>query len=272
MHPELFHITIFGREYIVLSYSFFLMLTAITLLIGGSICSKKQGLEPGKSTLYILFGLLSLIMSARLMHWLTSPSSFEHGITDLFSLTRTNLSGYAGLLITIPTMALALSRKHISTWKLADSITPALALAACLAKLGCLLNGCCYGVPTNLPWAIQLTTDQQNLSQVISGNIGLFDSPLPVHPIQGYEALAALTGGVLAMFILRRHAPNGVTFLAFMIWFSAWRWITYPLLQSSALNSYPPWLYPTFYSFVIIGSCLAIAVKYYYQRKNQEIN
>jgi prolipoprotein diacylglyceryltransferase len=37
-------------------------------------------------------------------------------------------------------------RKHqIPTWKLADIVAPSIALGLCLGRVGCLLNGCCYG-------------------------------------------------------------------------------------------------------------------------------
>ena len=37
-------------------------------------------------------------------------------------------------------------RKHnLSTWKVVDIIAPAVALGLCFGRIGCLLNGCCYG-------------------------------------------------------------------------------------------------------------------------------
>jgi phosphatidylglycerol:prolipoprotein diacylglycerol transferase len=38
-----------------------------------------------------------------------------------------------------------LRRNNISFWKTADVIAPALAIGVCLGRIGCLLNGCCYG-------------------------------------------------------------------------------------------------------------------------------
>jgi phosphatidylglycerol---prolipoprotein diacylglyceryl transferase len=39
-----------------------------------------------------------------------------------------------------------LLRKYkVSTWKMADIIAPCAALGLCLGRIGCLLNGCCYG-------------------------------------------------------------------------------------------------------------------------------
>lgn len=36
-------------------------------------------------------------------------------------------------------------KHHLSTWQLADILAPAVALGLCLGRIGCLLNGCCYG-------------------------------------------------------------------------------------------------------------------------------
>jgi phosphatidylglycerol:prolipoprotein diacylglycerol transferase len=37
-------------------------------------------------------------------------------------------------------------RKHgISTWKVLDIVAPSVAMGLCLGRVGCLLNGCCYG-------------------------------------------------------------------------------------------------------------------------------
>jgi phosphatidylglycerol:prolipoprotein diacylglycerol transferase len=33
-------------------------------------------------------------------------------------------------------------------------VAPILALGEAIARIGCLLNGCCYGYITNLPWAL----------------------------------------------------------------------------------------------------------------------
>ncbi len=43
-------------------------------------------------------------------------------------------------------------RKHaLSTWKLADIIAPSIAMGLCLGRLGCFLNGCCYGQVATCP-------------------------------------------------------------------------------------------------------------------------
>src|SRR5262249_13034021 len=37
-------------------------------------------------------------------------------------------------------------RKHgLSTWQLADIVAPSVAIGLCLGRIGCFLNGCCWG-------------------------------------------------------------------------------------------------------------------------------
>jgi phosphatidylglycerol:prolipoprotein diacylglycerol transferase len=64
---------------------------------------------------------------------------------------------YGGLLGGVVGYALGyrfVLRKHnSSTWKVADIVAPSLALGLALGRVGCLLNGCCYGniAPTDCP-------------------------------------------------------------------------------------------------------------------------
>src|SRR5581483_5087257 len=38
-----------------------------------------------------------------------------------------------------------LRRFNVSAWKLADALAPSIAIGLCLGRIGCFLNGCCYG-------------------------------------------------------------------------------------------------------------------------------
>ena len=67
-------------------------------------------------------------------------------------------------------------------WKTADVLAPSIALGSVFGRIGCLLNGCCYGRPTDVPWAITFTNPQ---AHELSG------TPLdvPLHPTEIYDAL-----------------------------------------------------------------------------------
>lgn len=78
-------------------------------------------------------------------------------------------------------------------------------------KLGCLLNGCCYGKPSSLPWAI---TFPDGASGAPSG--------IPLHPAQIYEICIMV--GVLVVFkILKREHWKGTMILWFLIFYGLGR-------------------------------------------------
>jgi phosphatidylglycerol:prolipoprotein diacylglycerol transferase len=85
-------------------------------------------------------------------------------------------------------------------------------LAQAIGRVGCTLNGCCYGVETSLPWGI-VYTDPQCYAPL----------GVAVHPTQLYEiAFLLIVFGVL--FPLRkRFQPEGSFFLIYLSLYSAWR-------------------------------------------------
>jgi phosphatidylglycerol:prolipoprotein diacylglycerol transferase len=122
------------------------------------------------------------------------------------------LNGAAGGLVvfgSVPTAALAAwrfaSRRGLSLPRLADCIAPGLLLGLAIGRIGCFLNGCCYGGPCDLPWAVQfppgsppwLDQEARGLLPAVATGGGMPWS-LPVHPAQLY---AAIDAAILAMLV-----------------------------------------------------------------------
>ena len=89
-------------------------------------------------------------------------------------------------------VALWYLRKHkLPMWSVTDAFAPGIALGHVIGRLGCLFAGCCYGRPTDVPWAITFTNEYAR------ANVG---TPLniPLHPTQLYEAVGL---GLLALML-----------------------------------------------------------------------
>jgi phosphatidylglycerol:prolipoprotein diacylglycerol transferase len=87
-----------------------------------------------------------------------------------------------------------------------DAVAPALALGVGVVRIGCFVNGCCFGSVCNLPWAVTYDPGSPAFQrQLAEGLISAGSSvSLPVHPTQLYEAVTAfLAFGVL--LYLRRN-------------------------------------------------------------------
>jgi len=72
-----------------------------------------------------------------------------------------------------------------------------------LGRFGCFIAGCCFGAPTNLPWAYAYgpNTFAAHTHSIMSWTAGAHTHSLGVHPVQLYEAafLAVLAGLTLTL-------------------------------------------------------------------------
>jgi len=98
-----------------------------------------------------------------------------------------------------------------------DRVAPGVAAAMVVVRVGCLLCGCCHGVPTDLPWAIAFPMYSPAWrAHVELGWIdGAAAASLPVHPLQVYFALASCVTLALVLWLRRRVSPGIV--LAFFL-------------------------------------------------------
>lgn len=124
-------------------------------------------------------------------------------ITDVLNIAAGGLVVFGAL----PTAGLAAwwyaRRRGLPLLALADCIAPGLLVGLALGRIGCFLNGCCYGGPCDLPWAVRFPPESPPwLDQAARGLLpppgpdGALPASLPVHPAQLY---AAIDAGLLAL-------------------------------------------------------------------------
>jgi phosphatidylglycerol:prolipoprotein diacylglycerol transferase len=101
----------------------------------------------------------------------------------------------------------------------ADLVAPAVILAQAVGRVGCTLNGCCYGLPTSLPWGIVYTDPQSYgywASLALPPGMGL-------HPTQIYEIIYLLIIFGVIFKLRGRFKPDGSLFLIYLSLYSLWR-------------------------------------------------
>lgn len=92
--------------------------------------------------------------------------------------------------------------------KTGDSFAVPVAVGVALGRLGCFVGGCCYGVPTNLPWGVCFAR---------SGDA------LPRHPTQLYEAAFHLAMAGLLLVFQRRGIFRGQLIKLYILCYLAYR-------------------------------------------------
>ena len=129
-----------------------------------------------------LIGFSSGIVGARLMNCIVFYDMYRgKPWWKMLAIWEGGLAMYGGVLLALP-LCYAFTRfKGLSFWQVADTLAPPWTLLLVLGRLGCFLNGCCYGKPTTAPWGL-FSKDSARIS-------GYYAT---THPTQLYSALAAL--------------------------------------------------------------------------------
>lgn len=94
-----------------------------------------------------------------------------------------------------------------------DSFVVGIALAIAIGRIGCFLFGCCFGMPTDLPWGVCFANAEDG-------------GTIPRHPTQIYETLFHLTFAGLAATGIRQSRFIGNWMPIYLIAYCGYRFIT----------------------------------------------
>jgi len=93
-----------------------------------------------------------------------------------------------------------------------DVVTPGVLLAQVIGRVGCTINGCCYGKATSLPWGVVHTHPDSFAPLGVA-----------VHPTQPYEIIFLLIVFGVLFWLRKRFQPEGSLFLIYLSLYSMWR-------------------------------------------------
>ena len=208
MQPIAFHLGSLSIH----SYGVMIALAFLTGLWTASRRGATVGLsreDIGDVTLWLMVGA---ILGARTVYVITYwQDEFAGGpLAEIFMIQHGGLVYYGGLIGATLAGAGAIRWKKMPLWKTADALAPSIALGSVFGRIGCLLNGCCYGRACSLPWAIRFPADHAT-------------GGAPVHPTELYDAgLNLLLYGFLA-WLFRRRKFDGQVFATYLLCYAVTR-------------------------------------------------
>ncbi len=212
MHPVLFRIGGIPLN----SYGLTL---AVSFLLGVGLASRRcaaRGIPKDDVTSMGVWVMMAAIVGSRALYVLTHLDEFAGAPIRIIAFWNGlyGLSMLGGVVLAIVVGFVYIARKRWPAWELADAVIPAFPLGIFITRVGCFLNGCCFGIPTesfagvsfpygSLPWSVY-------------GHARL-------HPTQLYASAAGLY--ILLVLLLagkRRHYP-GFIFSLFLGLYGATR-------------------------------------------------
>lgn len=102
-----------------------------------------------------------------------------------------------GLIIAIIYMKI----KKLPIWKYLDILVLGVPIAHAFGRIGCFMAGCCFGAPSDLPWAVTFTDPKCFVSPEYLG--------IPLHPVQLYESFGLLILFIILMVIRKYKQFDG---------------------------------------------------------------
>lgn len=199
MHPILFEILGFK----VYSYG---VMVALAFLCGFALIlhrARKAGDNQEDYMEAFIWLIISAIAGARIFYFIWFPQVFLHDpIGTLFS--QGGLVWYGGVIGVTAAVLVYTRIKKIRLFHFSDIIIPSCALGLAIGRIGCLLAGCCYGAPCDLPWAIHYPLAHE------THGVG-------VHPAPIYETLLMLLVTGILLKIDRKKPFEGFTTWWFFI-------------------------------------------------------
>jgi phosphatidylglycerol:prolipoprotein diacylglycerol transferase len=144
--------------------------------------------------------------------------------TEVFMVQRGGLVFYGGLIGASLTCILYARVAKLPLWKLADIFAPSIALGYVFGRIGCFLNGCCYGRICDLPWAVHYP-NQSDIWKIHfeSGHATANGASAAVHPTQIYDSLLNLTLYVGLAWLFRRKKFDGQVFAVYLLCYAVTR-------------------------------------------------
>jgi len=109
--------------------------------------AKRSGISPDIVTNSALLVLFSGIVGARISYVLLDLEFYAQNPIEIFMLPHGGLAFYGGAIAAVAAELIYLKLKKLSVYKIGDLIIPYVAFGQAIGRIGCFLNGCCYGKP-----------------------------------------------------------------------------------------------------------------------------
>jgi phosphatidylglycerol:prolipoprotein diacylglycerol transferase len=197
MLPPLLQFTLFGHPFVVQPYGICVAIAfAAAIALGHYQARLKEYPEEMLFKFHFILVLSSLAGARATFVWL-EWRRFVESPAAIFRFWQGGMVFYGGLCAAFLACSAYVAFRGLSVGDVADMAAAPVALGHLIGRIGCFIHGCCYGLPTQLPWGCPFP--------YTSG------AWVPRHPTQAYEA-----AGLLVLFLVllrmsfRPHRPGTV--------------------------------------------------------------
>ena len=186
-----------------------MVVLAVIAIIGISLLEAKRcGIADDHIYSLAAYAVIGGVVFSRVIHVIDKWDYYIANPMQIFNFE--GLAVYGAVIGVVLAIIIYCLVKKLSIWLIADIISPGALVGMAIGRIGCVLNGCCYGLTTSLPWAVEYTCPDSY-------------APLgvPLHPTQIYHIIWNLIAFAVLWSLRRRLKPQGSVFLLYLAFYAA---------------------------------------------------
>lgn len=210
MYPVLFQIGSFKLH----AWGLMLLIGFLASVYRGTKAAPRYNFDPGAVWDCSLLGLFGGVIGGRLAFILQELPHYSKNPAEVFMIWTGGMTSYGGIIGGLAVGLWAAKKRGFHIGDAADLAAVSMPIGYFFGRLGCFLNGCCYGTHCDAPWAMTFKDEAGTLHQ-------------NVHPTQLYSMIAALImfAALSTLEKLPRRRFRGELLPLFAVFYGVYRFI-----------------------------------------------
>lgn len=189
-------------------YGIMVVLAIISIIAISVIEARRQRFPEDHIYNVAIWAIIGGVLGSRIIHVIDKWDYYVHNPLQIFNFEGLAVYGAViGIMIAIVVYSLV---RKLSIWQLGDIIAPGALVGMAIGRVGCLLNGCCYGTPAAPPWAV-----------IYSNSACYAPQGVPLHFTQLYHIIWNLAGFTVVWLLRGRLKPQGSIMLLYLAIYAA---------------------------------------------------
>jgi phosphatidylglycerol---prolipoprotein diacylglyceryl transferase len=219
--PQITHLPVFGYG---------AMLVAGVLACGWTAARRAPlaSADPTFAREIAVWIVLSGVVGARLFHLVQYRERVFAGCESVADYVKASVNLpdgglvlYGGIILATITYFVMCRMNKVDPLKFGDAMIPAVFVGIAFGRLGCFLNGCCYGNACSLPWAVQFPKDSVPWNALVQRGFLMPDAlqTMSLHPTQIYSSInGVVLAAIMIAYYRYRKGDGSVIALAMMLY------------------------------------------------------
>ncbi|MBI3543679.1 MAG: prolipoprotein diacylglyceryl transferase [Deltaproteobacteria bacterium] len=157
MYPILFKLGSFE----LFTYGLMMALGVLAGLVAVNFEAKRYGWDRDQMTRLVVWVFLMGLLGSRVVYVFTRMNEPNIDLVSIAFNLRAGFVYYGGLLASWLFLIWYVRRYKMPFWPVMDTFAYGICIGLAIGRIGCLLGGCCYGTPTDLPWGVIMANERQ---------------------------------------------------------------------------------------------------------------